>query len=794
MVARQTPVFARQTPVLVRPTWDVCVSEISDSRRGEPQDAFGQRADRDGAGDYCENRAMGEPEHIPPTANALLKYGIAECAAADEPGTRARRRGEPQDAFGQRADRDGAGDYCENRAMGEPEHIPPTANALLKYGIAECAAADEPGTRARRAETGMSTTARNTTLPSVPVVVRTLLYGPFLFLGHMTTLQTRRVFAVTHLSRCVIRFLGGACTPPQDQVLMQMPTVKISVPHPFPTVRPQQLRSGVLPGTELQTNCLCGLLSLFLAGAVFLLSVSQDWAETPRLPRGRQPFLETLSSELCRKPTSLKTVQPSWVNLSRPLPKSKVSLKSPALRKTGSTPSVTSTHSDPSTYSNNSGPAPAIKYEEKPPKPAFQNGAPGSLYLKPLAARAHVHLLKTPSKGKLWGTRGIRLGLLQLPGGSTQGRQCGVPCRRPWEVGPLIPEQTAQENRAAFCFACSQPRLPEPPVKATVCDRSAELLLLRERLPCTEDMLLSPKFSLSTIHVRLTAKGLLRNLRLPSGFRRSAVIFHTAGGSSETTQNPISRTRQPPGRTREDAEMTSIESEAVGKSAPSSDDIVWQNHGTVSLQEDVKGLGLRPQVRSGKETSLKWEESKSDLPLGHPSLQRPASRTSGQLLLRPPFKTEDMAAPTTVNGFHVPCLILKSDAPPLHIRSDSVTASTTCDKLQKAKDELQIAYEGFVQKLNQQHQADLSELENRLKEFYTGECEKLQNIYIEEAEKYKTQLQEQFDNLNAAHETSKLEIEASYSEKVELLKTAYETSLSGKCASFSSTENDLMEQ
>lgn len=73
----------------------------------------------------------------------------------------------------------------------------------------------------------------------------------------------------------------------------------------------------------------------------------------------------------------------------------------------------------------------------------------------------------------------------------------------------------------------------------------------------------------------------------------------------------------------------------------------------------------------------------------------------------------------------------------------SVTASSTCEKLEKARNELQIAYEGFVQKLNQQHQTDLTELENRLKEFYTGECEKLQNIYIEEAEKYKNQLQEQ---------------------------------------------------
>ncbi|XP_055272466.1 microtubule-associated tumor suppressor 1 isoform X2 [Moschus berezovskii] len=114
----------------------------------------------------------------------------------------------------------------------------------------------------------------------------------------------------------------------------------------------------------------------------------------------------------------------------------------------------------------------------------------------------------------------------------------------------------------------------------------------------------------------------------------------------------------------------------------------------------------------------------------------------------------------------------------VNLRGELVTVSTTCEKLEKARNELQIAYEGFVQKLNQQHQTDLTELENRLKEFYTGECEKLQNIYIEEAEKYKTQLQEQFDNLNATHETSKLKIEASHSEKIELLKKAYENSLS----------------
>lgn len=63
--------------------------------------------------------------------------------------------------------------------------------------------------------------------------------------------------------------------------------------------------------------------------------------------------------------------------------------------------------------------------------------------------------------------------------------------------------------------------------KKTVCNSSRELFLPWNLSTCSEDMLLSPKFSLSTIHVRLTAKGLLRNLRLPSGLRKSTVIFHT---------------------------------------------------------------------------------------------------------------------------------------------------------------------------------------------------------------------------------------------------------------------------
>ncbi|NXI82552.1 MTUS1 protein, partial [Rhipidura dahli] len=126
----------------------------------------------------------------------------------------------------------------------------------------------------------------------------------------------------------------------------------------------------------------------------------------------------------------------------------------------------------------------------------------------------------------------------------------------------------------------------------------------------------------------------------------------------------------------------------------------------------------------------------------------------------------------------------------VNLRGELVTTSAACEKLERDRNELQAAYEGFLQKLNQQHHDDLAELEERLKQFYTAECEKLQSICIEEAEKYKAQLQEQVDNLNTTHESFKLELENRHSEKVEELKKEYESSFSGKYFVFNTHESE----
>ncbi|XP_069833781.1 microtubule-associated tumor suppressor 1 isoform X2 [Dendropsophus ebraccatus] len=112
-----------------------------------------------------------------------------------------------------------------------------------------------------------------------------------------------------------------------------------------------------------------------------------------------------------------------------------------------------------------------------------------------------------------------------------------------------------------------------------------------------------------------------------------------------------------------------------------------------------------------------------------------------------------------------------------NLRGDLVSASGTCDRLEKEKSDLLIAYEGILQKVKDEHFAELNDLEEKLKQFYTGECEKLQTIFIEEAEKYKTELQEKVDDLNTTHEAYRLAAETSHAEDIQNIKEEYEKSL-----------------
>lgn len=65
------------------------------------------------------------------------------------------------------------------------------------------------------------------------------------------------------------------------------------------------------------------------------------------------------------------------------------------------------------------------------------------------------------------------------------------------------------------------------------------------------------------------------------------------------------------------------------------------------------------------------------------------------------------------------------------------------ERLEKEKDELRVALEDALQNLQEQHQKDLAELEQRLQTFYQAEWDKVHLTYQEEADKCKTLMQQQ---------------------------------------------------
>lgn len=73
----------------------------------------------------------------------------------------------------------------------------------------------------------------------------------------------------------------------------------------------------------------------------------------------------------------------------------------------------------------------------------------------------------------------------------------------------------------------------------------------------------------------------------------------------------------------------------------------------------------------------------------------------------------------------------------------TVSSVQSCKLLEKEKEELHVAFDGVLKKVQEQHRLDLADLEERLKTFYTTEWEKIHQSYQEEAEKYKALLEQQ---------------------------------------------------
>lgn len=72
-----------------------------------------------------------------------------------------------------------------------------------------------------------------------------------------------------------------------------------------------------------------------------------------------------------------------------------------------------------------------------------------------------------------------------------------------------------------------------------------------------------------------------------------------------------------------------------------------------------------------------------------------------------------------------------------------VSSSQSCGRLEQEKEDLRAAFDGVLQKMQEQHRSDLADLEEKLRTFYAAEWDKVHQVYQEEADKCKAQMEEQ---------------------------------------------------
>ncbi|CAK6974177.1 microtubule-associated tumor suppressor 1 homolog A [Scomber scombrus] len=113
----------------------------------------------------------------------------------------------------------------------------------------------------------------------------------------------------------------------------------------------------------------------------------------------------------------------------------------------------------------------------------------------------------------------------------------------------------------------------------------------------------------------------------------------------------------------------------------------------------------------------------------------------------------------------------------VNLRGELVCSVHSSELLEKEKEELRLALEDALLKLQAQHQKDLNELEQRLQAFYQAEWDKVHLTYQDEADKCKSLMQQQMSELKANHEALKLELENSHTEHLHCVKQQYENSL-----------------
>ncbi|XP_055749469.1 microtubule-associated tumor suppressor 1 homolog A isoform X4 [Salvelinus fontinalis] len=110
-----------------------------------------------------------------------------------------------------------------------------------------------------------------------------------------------------------------------------------------------------------------------------------------------------------------------------------------------------------------------------------------------------------------------------------------------------------------------------------------------------------------------------------------------------------------------------------------------------------------------------------------------------------------------------------------NLRDELISSSQCCERLQKEKEEVRVSLEEAVRRVQRDHQAELSGLEERLKAFYQAEWDKVHQAYQEEADKCRALMEQQLEEMRSRQETLRRNSEASHAQQMDVLRLTYDT-------------------
>ncbi|KAJ0050866.1 hypothetical protein NL108_009237, partial [Boleophthalmus pectinirostris] len=239
-------------------------------------------------------------------------------------------------------------------------------------------------------------------------------------------------------------------------------------------------------------------------------------------------------------------------------------------------------------------------------------------------------------------------------------------------------------------------------------------------------MLWSPRLSLSNFHVKLTAKGLFRNLQLLPGCRKNTMT-PTRSSPKTTSRLQPSAPRTTPSSAPAPATVEDVK-QSKEQAEKKSQAIVQLRRLLLQGNKRVEALALVIQhLFNEREETLK---QKKEL-------------------------TQELST----------------------LRDELVSTSQCCDQLQREKEEVRLGLEAALGKLQQQHKEELEQLENRLRSFYQNEWDKAQQMYQEEADKYRELMEKQVKDLRNRQEAEQKKQEEMHNQNMESLKQQHETAL-----------------